>query len=523
MSRFSDHPNPAAFTCSASDTSASLPTDSLQKEPAENATSSQQMVTSSEANMTAAFGRSQNDEPAPQLQQSTISSPPAVLPTEKPPPAPRVSGSRSTKSTEVTFDTFATELRLHRLQESRIQILRQQQKTLERALALSARLSRTLSQVQAGLVETLKNGDKAGFANAYHTTVDLKDACSNIWNRAVKPFDPSGEDRTITTSRDSDSLTFMDKLPPGSRADVLDFVHLLRTNSSFMVDRIRRLNPSQVSALASSPKMHVPRDSIFSTMARGTSQASQQKRNAAFSNSLRDTAWSLERTTPVSALLFNVYSALPSPDSGDHLIRLDTWSSTCAELYSHSDQAYHYLLNEVLNAFASLHDWRAKPRIDLFLMNLLQTGAFLLEPVEDDLNPNDFRFATSDPLRTEEAEDFFENAVQELFTILGDGDGGLPFGALHFGSAVLGKLSQPEKQSSFRGYLLYSWYFCEFLFSALTMPEVCFPCRLEGFSNLLQAKGMLLHYHVSKSARENILKEVAIRVQSRVAEFLDPM
>jgi hypothetical protein len=34
---------------------------------------------------------------------------------------------------------------------------------------------------------------------------------------------------------------------------------------------------------------------------------------------------------------------------------------------------------------------------------------------------------------------------------------------------------------------------------------------------------MLLHYHVSKSARENILKEVAIRAQSRVAEFLDPM
>jgi hypothetical protein len=439
------------------------------------------MVTSSEANMTAALGPSQDNDVARQFQQGTILNPPPVLPPEQSPPSPCASGPRSTKSTEIIFDTFATELRLHRLQESRIQILRQQQRTLERALALSARLSRTLSQVQAGLVETLKNGDKTGFANAYHATVDLKDACSNVWNRAVKPFDPTSEDRTVSFNRDSGSVTFMDKLPPGSQADVLDFVHLLRTNSSFMVDRIKRLNPSQVSALASTPKMHVPRDSIFSAMARGPSQASQQKRNAAFSNSLKDTAWSLERTTPVSALLFNVYSALPSPDFSDHLIRLDTWSSTCAGLYSHSDQAYHYLLNEVLNAFASLQDWRAKPRIELFLMNLLQTGAFLLEPVEDDLNSNDFRFPASDPLRTEEAEDFFENAVQELFTLLADGDGGLPFGALHFGSAVLGKLNQPEKQSSFRGYLLYSWYFCEFLFSALTLPEVCVPCHLERY------------------------------------------
>ena len=34
---------------------------------------------------------------------------------------------------------------------------------------------------------------------------------------------------------------------------------------------------------------------------------------------------------------------------------------------------------------------------------------------------------------------------------------------------------------------------------------------------------MLLHYHVSQAAREHILKEVASRVQSKFAEFLDPM
>lgn len=429
------------------------------------------MLISSDPEMTPPFVASQL-EVAQQLKQYPISNPPAELDPEQSSQPPPPSGTKDSKFPEISFDTFATELRLHRLQESRINILKQQQRTLQRALALSARLARTLTQVQAGLVETLKIGDKPGFANAYHTTLDLRDACSSLWNRSIRPVDHTNEDRTISTTWELDSLTFMDKLPTGSRTDVLDFIHLLRTNSSFMVDRLKRLNPSQISALASSPKMHIPKDSIFSSMARGTSQVSQQKRNAAFSNSLKDTAWSLERTTPVSAMLFNVYSALPNPDSGDYLLRLDTWSSTCADLYSHSDQAYHYFFNEVLNAFASLHEWRAKPRIDLFLMNLLQTGAFLLEPVEDNFTSNDFRFPVTDPLRTEEAEDFFDNAVRDLFAILNDGDGGLPFGALHFGSAVLGKLGQAEQQSSFRGFMLYSWYFCEFLSSALTMPEV---------------------------------------------------
>jgi hypothetical protein len=392
-----------------------------------------------------------------------------------PSPSSRLPEPTNTHHTVIAFEDFATELRFHRLQENRVDILKQQQRTLQRALALSARLSRTVSQVQEGLVETLKNGDKAGFANAYHATVDLKDACSSLWHHGTKPFDATAEDKSSLTAGEPDSLTFMDRLPAGSQADVLDFVHLLRTNSHFLVDRIKRLSPTRLSALASYPKKQMPRDSPFASMARGPSQISQQKRNAAFANSLRDTVWALERTAPISALLFNLYSGLPNADSNDSRIRLATWSSTCADLYSHSDQNYHYLLIEVLNVFASLHEWRAKSRLDLFLMNLLQTGAFLLEPVDDNLATNHFPFPVSDPLRTQGAEDFFENAVQELFAIICDGDGGLPFGALHFGSAVLGKLEVTEKQSSFRGFLLYSWYFSEFLFSALTMPEVRFP------------------------------------------------
>lgn len=373
----------------------------------------------------------------------------------------------------LSFDAFAAEVRLHNLQRSRLMALEQQQTALQRALALSARLSRTVSHIQDGLVEALKNGDKSGFASAYHTAFDLRDTYSNNSARNNRLSDSANVDeKGVSFLVELDSASFMHRLPAGPQADVLDFVHLLRTSPSFLVDRIKRLNHSQISTLASFPnKIYIPKESPYA-LGRGTSQTSQHNRNAAFSKSLRDTGWSLERTTPLSALLFNIYSAVPTAHSEDWQLRLDTWSTVCADLFSSSDQDYHYLLLEVLNAFASFYQWRAKQRIELFLMDLLQTGAFLLEPVEDSFASDNMPYPISDPLRTHEAEEFFENAVTRLFGIVNDSDGGIPHGALRFSAAVLGKLSRSEEQSAFRGFLLYSWYCSNFLYSALRMPEV---------------------------------------------------
>jgi hypothetical protein len=75
------------------------------------------------------------------------------------------------------------------------------------------------------------------------------------------------------------------------------------------------------------------------------------------------------------------------------------------------------------------------------------------------------------PLTTEQAENFLDQAVHDLYEILDDQDGGLPYGALHFGSAVLGKLDD-DRRGSFRGCFFFQWYFCEFLRKIMVHPEV---------------------------------------------------
>ena len=201
---------------------------------------------------------------------------------------------------------------------------------------------------------------------------------------------------------------------------------------------------------------------------------SQHKRNVGYSNALKDFALSFERSDPISFLLFNVYGTSPDPDSAEYNLRLDVWSSVCAQLFVKSEEDYQPLFNEVFKAFSTLHEWRAKQQLELFLMDLLQRSAFLHKTSEDLNKTPDLEGHFLDPLSTREAEKFLDQAVHDLYEILNDQDGGLPYGALHFGSAVLGKLDV-NRQSSFRGCFFFQWFFCEFLRKTMVHPEVSLP------------------------------------------------
>ena len=198
---------------------------------------------------------------------------------------------------------------------------------------------------------------------------------------------------------------------------------------------------------------------------------SQRKRDASYSNALKDFALSFERSDPISFLLFNVYGTSPDPDSAEYNLRLDVWSSVCAQLFVDSEDKYQPLFNEVFKAFSTLHEWRAKQRLELFLMDLLQRSAFLHKTTEDSYKSPDLEGNFWGPLSTEQAENFLDQAAHDLCEILNDQDGGLPYGALHFGSAVLGKLDV-DHQGPFRGCFFFQWYFCEFLRKTMVRPEV---------------------------------------------------
>lgn len=334
---------------------------------------------------------------------------------------------------------------------------------------LSTRLLRVAVTSQKGLVESFKHGDKSGFAAIYNAIHDIRETCDSTTRRHILDHDPLVG--TPNNPVKGKLPNFAERLSPNSRTDLLDILTLIRTDSQFLFHCISNLTPSQLSAFVSPVHSLELCGSGSSPLdSRGRNQASFFKRNASHSPVFKEHAFSFERTDPLSTLIFNVYATTLGSESAEHSLRLDVWSSTCAKLVSHGGSGQYTFVGHLFNIWSGFGEWKVKPKFEIYLMDVLQKGAFLLEHSNNRSPGVDGDYL--DPMRTDLAEQFFRSSVQDLFAVLDDSDGGFPPGALEFGKCVVEKLGFTEARRRFLGYMFYQWFFCKFLHNAICFPEV---------------------------------------------------
>ena len=345
--------------------------------------------------------------------------------------------------------------------------------------------------VQRGLVDCLKQDDKINFVTLYHTLNDLQESCESASRRPFLRQDPLLEDglSDVDVSVVGRSPDFFLQLSPQSQADLLDILHAVRSDPQFLFDRLRSLSTAQLAALVSSATVLEAGDPAFPSSSSSRSRtspfpsssasASASASSASFSKRIptsappsHDHALAFERTDPLATLVFNVFAAPLDADTPEARLRLDVWSTVCANLITQGGSRYYPLIGHILSSWALGSDWKARPQFELYLMDILQTGAFLLEHIDAPSGMN-FGAETIDPLKTDVAEEFFASAVDSLFKLLDGPDAGLPRAVMEFGSAILRKLGHMETRHRFLEFLFVHWFFSKFLYGALTYPEVC--------------------------------------------------
>ncbi|KAK2756424.1 hypothetical protein FQN54_005316 [Arachnomyces sp. PD_36] len=446
-------------------------------------------------------GNSQPDLPYTRLKPSQVKQEPSL--SAIPPSHDSLGGYLRSPEPRVSLEEFASEFWLQRHQESQRRNLQKRVHATRISICLSARLVRTGTTVQKGLIESFKHGDKSGFVSIYNSIHDVREGCESSWRRVIRGHDPLVSSPTGTLDSDrGHSANFAQQLTAKSQKDLLEILHLARTDSQFLFERIGSLMPAQLSALLSSIHSPEANDPVSTLASRGKSQYLFSKRNVATqSATFKEHAVALERTSSMSALIFNIFAAPTDQDSAEARLRLDVWSSTCAKLISQGGNGHHTLLGHLLSSWSTIGQWKAKMKFELYLMDILQKGAFLLEPMTN----LGLDMETLDHLRSDLAEEFFESAVRDLFEVLDDSDGGLPSGSLQFGNAVFGKLNLPETRNRFLEYTFFQWFFLKFLHNAIAFPE---------------SHGLLLDYHITKEAREKLLSQVALRAEAQVSRVL---
>ncbi|EXJ91822.1 hypothetical protein A1O3_00372 [Capronia epimyces CBS 606.96] len=401
----------------------------------------------------------------------------------------------------VHFEDFAMQLRLHRHHEHRKRILSHRRNRLQNAVALSARLHRVSSWVHDGLVEITQQADASGFTRLHQHTHDLVDLCFSHWNHEIQGQDP------VYTSNASVKEPFLSQLPPSAQQDCLEFIQTLRNNPRFLVERFKAMSPAQISSLSTSPKFQELSESVLTSLSQNRGRASVRKRVKAYSKDLEDYASSFERSNPLSFLLHNIYAPYQDVESPESKLRFATWSTICSSLMVESAHASDALMGQVLSMFASLYEWQIKDRLELFLMSVLQRGAFLIDIVENSAAGPPSNLGILNTFNTPQAHEFFDESVRELFEILSC-EGGMPIGALHLGRAIIGKLPTVELQSQFRGHLFFQWFLKHFLRITIGYPE---------------DEKMLLQFHISDRARSHLLHQLWDRACSRATDTVSPM
>jgi hypothetical protein len=396
----------------------------------------------------------------------------------------------------VHFDEFAAQLRLHRHGEHKRRMLEHRRTHLQKAVALSGRLRRLTSWLHDGLVEISKFTNTADFVRVHEHLLNLTDVCFSRWSTDIRASDAvsSGAPSNTTTG------DFLAKLSQSSQNDCLEFIRNVRSNPRFLIERFKAVSSAQLVALSTAPQYH-DLGTYITSFSGSRGRVSQRKRIQSYARNLEEYATTFERKNPMSFLLHNCFAA--SSPSENHL-RLQTWSTICAEMYVEQGDAFLAFLHQILWEFSGTSSWRARDRLELFLMDTLQRGAFLLEPIGD-IRKGSLDSYIADTLDGGQAREFFDGAVRELFEILSLQDGGFPQGVLELLRAIVAKLPDEATQGRFRGYAVFDWLLQRFLRNAIEFPE---------------NREMLLQFHISDSARSTILLGLWQRACRKAEEII---
>ncbi|EER27713.1 hypothetical protein CPC735_030490 [Coccidioides posadasii C735 delta SOWgp] len=402
---------------------------------------------------------------------------------------------------KVSFAQFASQIQLQRHQRIQKRNVLRRLWNLRVCIALSSRLLRVASTVQKGLVENFKHGDKAGFISVYNSIFEIRDLWESFSKHHVLGHDEPSENYADRPG--IHPCSFTQRLTPRSREDLVEILTRVRTDSDFLFQCLVSLSPAQLSALISTAHALDAGEASSPLGSRNKPPSLFSKRANSHSNAIKEHAFAFERTDPISALLFNVFAAPLESNSPESYLRLNVWSSTCAKLISHGGSGYYSFVGQILSIWSGATEWKAKPKLEIYLMDVLQKGAFLLEYPDNrrlGLDTDGF-----DPLRTDVAEQFFQAAVHDLFAVLDDSDAGLPAGAIELGNAILGKLGTAEFRKRFLDFIFFQWFFRKHLPSALSY---------------LEAHGLMLDFHITKDARERLLGQISHRAQFYVSRIL---
>jgi hypothetical protein len=392
---------------------------------------------------------------------------------------PRLLPHDTSQYTEASLPTYAVPssvtslselahlIRKQRYQEERRSHLRVRLHRWLVSAALSARLAHCGELAYRTLMEYFRsdhNDARKNFAILYNALHDVRSSCDATRRYALLESDLEHGKTKLPKADIAPSLTFMHEIPTKIRNELLAFLSELRNNPDFLAARIINLSQSELLALASFRPPLEP-DSVMAA----TKGGNATKKPPTPAPSPVERLLSFQRHDPLSALIYTIFANSAGPDSAEDLRRTEAWATVCARLITEAKQGTPTLVMSVLGAWAGMRDWPAKTNIELYLMQVLQEGQFLLDRGDQGkvMSEKELTYATME---------FFDRSIKGLFDVI-DGEpsaGGMPEGVWEISTAIIKKVGKSKQlRNAAENLIILRWFFSAFLPNAIVYPEVC--------------------------------------------------
>ena len=342
--------------------------------------------------------------------------------------------------------------------------------------ALSSRLVHCGELAKHPLMEAYRTADKRAFATLYNALHDVRNSCDAT--RRYSLLEPDLELSNTTVNHGHrlpfSDRTFLHEIPSKTRDELLAFLSALRTDPEFLVQRIASLTGPEIETLAS----FRPIMDAFTIMARPTARGKVLGPGVIHRPSSTpgpvERLLSFQRHDPLSALIYTIFASSSGPDSAEDLRRTNVWSTACARLVADPKPGSERLMYCVLDAYAEMREWPGKQALELYLMQVLQDGQFLVDSKSDSALRSRLMEDSQDAKFAIRRDDFFDVAVRHLFELVDNepSAGGIPEGVLEIGLATNRKILDKKHRAVLQRFIVHRWFFAKWLSNAIVHPEV---------------------------------------------------
>ena len=340
---------------------------------------------------------------------------------------------------------------------------------LEFANSIDRRLKETLSIAYGNLIDQFKGDDQAGFTGIYEASDRLASYCSERqWQNPENAAYEGSQDQEFS----GPSLPLL-PLQAQDQDILLAFINRIRTDLDYLADLISNLPSLELASLTSCYHPAGVDLSVLPNHSHGRTQAYSRDSQMMKLSRRMDNIELFHHQDPYFTLLYNLFDTSAKHGSSEHALKVQVWANTCAKVMTTGKSGSEEFAVATIDSFVDTADWNLKPQIEVFLLQVLADGWFILDPPEEDTNEK-----AGSPIEPERAThaiavaDFFDKHTRRLFSLLSEAEDSVPRVVREFIHATLRQIGDPQMRELAKKFIVSRWYFAIFLSSVLVYPEV---------------------------------------------------